>query len=121
MRAPKDVASVPAMPHCLPSSVSSNIPTAESSTAEVCHHGGEAVYVTGHSRNQNRKSFFPVSVEVMKSWLLLHVKYPYPTEEEKREMEVEAGLSLLQINNWFINARRRIVPMIANLEATPGI
>ena len=38
---------------------------------------------------------------------LQHVKNPYPSESEKRELMVFTGLTLTQINNWFSNSRRR--------------
>lgn len=45
-------------------------------------------------------------------------QHPYPTEDEKRNIAAQTNLTLLQVNNWFINARRRILqPM---LEATDG-
>ncbi|KAI8614306.1 homeobox KN domain-containing protein, partial [Chytriomyces sp. MP71] len=40
-------------------------------------------------------------------WLMEHQHEPYPNEEEKKMMSVETGLNLNQINDWFINARRR--------------
>ncbi|EDV25759.1 uncharacterized protein TRIADDRAFT_9468, partial [Trichoplax adhaerens] len=46
---------------------------------------------------------------VMKTWLFQHLMHPYPTEDEKRAIATQTNLSILQVNNWFINARRRIL------------
>jgi len=43
----------------------------------------------------------------MKEWLYSHRDNPYPTQEEKDVISKETQLSMKQINNWFINARRR--------------
>ncbi|GFN85331.1 homeobox protein pknox2-like [Plakobranchus ocellatus] len=53
------------------------------------------------------------ATQVMKSWLFQHIVHPYPTEDEKRQIAAQTNLTLLQVNNWFINARRRILqPML---------
>ena len=45
----------------------------------------------------------------MVRWLLENFQNPYPTKIEKQQLVEETGLSLRQINNWFINARERTV------------
>ena len=53
------------------------------------------------------------AVDTLKSWLFQHLVHPYPTEEEKRLLAQQTNLNLTQVNNWFINARRRILqPML---------
>ncbi|KAK7252391.1 hypothetical protein RIF29_36301 [Crotalaria pallida] len=40
-------------------------------------------------------------------WWNVHVKWPYPTEADKIELAKTTGLDQKQINNWFINQRKR--------------
>lgn len=57
--------------------------------------------------------------DLLKTWLLEHASHPYPTEDEKRSLCSMTGLTLSQVSNWFINARRRILlPTGAN--GSPG-
>ncbi|KAJ9555260.1 hypothetical protein OSB04_009874 [Centaurea solstitialis] len=44
---------------------------------------------------------------VLKDWWQQHSKWPYPTEDDKVKLVEETGLQLKQINNWFINQRKR--------------
>lgn len=44
---------------------------------------------------------------ILKSWLYSHYNYPYPTQEEKNSLMLLTGLNQGQINNWFVNIRRR--------------
>ncbi|KAH6828048.1 homeobox protein knotted-1-like 6 [Perilla frutescens var. hirtella] len=41
------------------------------------------------------------------SWWNLHSKWPYPTEADKIALAESTGLDQKQINNWFINQRKR--------------
>ncbi|MFS7996803.1 putative transcription factor Homeodomain-TALE-KNOX family [Helianthus anomalus] len=47
------------------------------------------------------------TTSVLKAWWQSHAKWPYPTEEDKARLVEETGLQLKQINNWFINQRKR--------------
>ncbi|XP_070398120.1 homeobox protein Meis1 isoform X1 [Nothobranchius furzeri] len=63
--------------------------------------------------NKKRGIFPKVATNIMRAWLFQHLTHPYPSEEQKKQLAQDTGLTILQVNNWFINARRRIVqPMI---------
>ncbi|KAH9777619.1 homeobox protein knotted-1-like 7 [Citrus sinensis] len=47
------------------------------------------------------------TTSVLKTWWQQHSKWPYPTEDDKAKLVEETGLQLKQINNWFINQRKR--------------
>ncbi|NP_001089851.1 uncharacterized protein LOC734917 [Xenopus laevis] len=63
---------------------------------------------------KNKRGVLPKqATNVMRSWLFQHIGHPYPTEDEKKQIAIQTNLTLLQVNNWFINARRRILqPML---------
>ncbi|XP_052323377.1 homeobox protein meis3-like isoform X1 [Oncorhynchus keta] len=65
-------------------------------------------------RNNKKRGIFPkLATNIMRAWLFQHLSHPYPSEEQKKQLAQDTGLTILQVNNWFINARRRIVqPMI---------
>ncbi|XP_048104642.1 homeobox protein Meis1a isoform X2 [Alosa alosa] len=75
-------------------------------------------------RNNKKRGIFPkVATNIMRAWLFQHLTHPYPSEEQKKQLAQDTGLTILQVNNWFINARRRIVqPMIdqSNRAIGPG-
>ncbi|XP_045187479.1 homeobox protein Meis1-like [Mercenaria mercenaria] len=74
-------------------------------------------------KRQKKRGIFPkVATNIMRAWLFQHLTHPYPSEEQKKQLAQDTGLTILQVNNWFINARRRIVqPMIdQSNRAAPG-
>eukprot|EP00106_Octopus_bimaculoides_P018489 XP_014785931.1 PREDICTED: homeobox protein Meis1-like isoform X2 [Octopus bimaculoides] len=74
-------------------------------------------------KRQKKRGIFPkVATNIMRAWLFQHLTHPYPSEEQKKQLAQDTGLTILQVNNWFINARRRIVqPMIdQSNRAGPG-
>ncbi|CAF0737825.1 unnamed protein product [Didymodactylos carnosus] len=76
--------------------------------------GGEDDPDDNNKKRQKKRGIFPkVATNIMRAWLFQHLTHPYPSEEQKKQLAQDTGLTILQVNNWFINARRRIVqPMI---------
>ncbi|KAH8704148.1 homeobox KN domain-containing protein [Talaromyces proteolyticus] len=67
------------------------------------------------SRGKRRRGNLPKPVtDILRAWFHEHLDHPYPTEEDKQIFMSRTGLSISQISNWFINARRRQLPALRN-------
>lgn len=85
------------------------------------HHGySQSGYGYGESgesdsKQRKRRGNLPKeTTDKLRSWFVLHLQHPYPTEDEKQGLMRDTGLQMNQISNWFINARRRQLPAMIN-------
>ncbi|CAH2283624.1 homeobox Meis3 isoform X1 [Pelobates cultripes] len=54
------------------------------------------------------RSLLPeVAVTRMTDWFKNNLEHPYPSDAKKEEFVKETNLTVTQVNDWFINARRR--------------
>lgn len=57
---------------------------------------------------KRKKGKLPKSAKTtLLEWWNSHYRWPYPTEEDKIKLAEVTGLDQKQINNWFINQRKR--------------
>ncbi|KAI5135113.1 hypothetical protein NEAUS07_0996 [Nematocida ausubeli] len=95
--------------NCKPSLVQNN---SKSKTINFLEES-EETYKNEYRNNSGKRMNYPKTItKILKSWLSTHMNNPYPDEVEKKYLIYKTGLGNTQINNWFINARRRILPKL---------
>lgn len=86
---------------CNESSSYNNKSSSDSSSIGSSSSNSSAIH------NGRRSNLPKETVQILNTWLLDHLRNPYPTPQEKRELLIKTGLTKIQLSNWFINVRRR--------------
>ncbi|CAB4068810.1 Homeobox protein Meis1,Homeobox protein homothorax,Homeobox protein Meis3,Homeobox protein unc-62,Putative homeobox protein Meis3-like 1,Homeobox protein meis3-A,Homeobox protein meis3-B,Homeobox protein meis3,Putative homeobox protein Meis3-like 2,Homeobox protein Meis2 [Lepeophtheirus salmonis] len=59
-------------------------------------------------KNSKKRGIFPkVATNILRAWLFQHLTHPYPSEDQKKQLAQDTGLTILQVNNWFIKRKKK--------------
>ncbi|KAK8789819.1 hypothetical protein WA158_006599 [Blastocystis sp. Blastoise] len=70
-------------------------------------NSSKEVQKESESEKRSRRPLRPESKRILYRWLYEHVDYPYPTLNDQLLLSEQTNLSFTQVNNWFINTRKR--------------
>eukprot|EP01027_Heterolobosea_sp_BB2_P016607 GEZU01023621.1.p1 GENE.GEZU01023621.1~~GEZU01023621.1.p1 ORF type:complete len:247 (+),score=16.56 GEZU01023621.1:533-1273(+) len=58
---------------------------------------------------KRQRTLPPAAVKILKEWFFAHIDHPIPNEGDKTTLAQVTGLTKTQVNNWFVNARARLL------------
>ena len=71
-------------------------------------------------KKRKRSNFSKKDKELLIEWLQHHSEYPYPTDEEKDDLLERVSMTKDQLETWFVNNRKRLLPSAVNRK-TPAM
>lgn len=66
---------------------------------------------------KRRQNLPKATTDILLNWLKQNLDRPYPNSQEKTELVHKTGLTFQQLDNWFINARRRKVKNLKEMRS----
>uniref|UniRef100_A0A336MBV6 CSON009226 protein n=1 Tax=Culicoides sonorensis TaxID=179676 RepID=A0A336MBV6_CULSO len=59
---------------------------------------GEEDEDSNGKKNQKKRGIFPkVATNILRAWLFQHLTHPYPSEDQKKQLAQDTGLTILQV------------------------
>jgi hypothetical protein len=58
---------------------------------------------------RSRKHLSKKSTSILREFLQTHWSNPYPTQTEREELRQQTGLTITQINNWYVFLKLHLV------------
>ncbi|XP_038072931.1 homeobox protein Mohawk-like [Patiria miniata] len=118
-----DVPAMPSSGECHDDNVTPSVTTCQPASGDDQELGVNGTRVrrrngTVHSHKPSHRGKTPQDLTTpLKKWLYENRGNPYPTKQEKVALAVDSEMTLIQVTNWFANARRRL----KNTVRKPGL
>ncbi|KAK8390699.1 hypothetical protein O3P69_010424 [Scylla paramamosain] len=72
-------------------------PTGDASNASIGSGEGTEEDDDASKKNQKKRGIFPkVATNILRAWLFQHLTHPYPSEDQKKQLAQDTGLTILQ-------------------------
>eukprot|EP01135_Chromosphaera_perkinsii_P009683 Nk52_evm9s1837 gene=Nk52_evmTU9s1837 len=71
-------------------------------------------------RKSGRSEYSRHTLMVLRNWIFDHVDYPYPTDQEKKDLRISTNMTKEQLDVWFNNVRSRSSKLLDKAVGTTG-
>ncbi|KAF0973035.1 hypothetical protein FDP41_008699 [Naegleria fowleri] len=71
------------------------------------------------TKKRKRTTFAKADIALLTKWLHSHSSNPYPTDEEKQTLLKSVNMTKEQLETWFVNNRKRLLPQHKYVRKTP--